>query len=333
MTLVQADGDNTVQPFQGALQKLAEKRGRPVLSLVAEMDPNGIEILRMIVGRLSGSDQLTVLLESPGGQIEHAHRMLLAMRRHVSDVEVLVPSWAKSAATFFCLGADAIYLGADAELGPLDAQIVDRSGNSRDTSALETFKALEQLLGYSLSTLDALTRHLMLTSEMDLPHAIDRTQQLFAAIVTPLYQQIDPHELGEAGRYLSEGEDYAMHVMKRWGYRDFTEIERSRIARKLVWDYPSHGFVIDVEEAKDIGLHAHELDLESDILCKTIVAAIESTTGSHISLFLPEEQNTPQSDGHNPSTVDQLQEDTHAESPTANLTKESDGEDRIPSQA
>ena len=234
---------------------------------------------------------------------------------------------------FFCLGADAIYLGADAELGPLDAQIVDRSGNSRDASALETFKALEQLLGYSLSTLDALTRHLMLTAEMDLPHAIDRTQQLFAAIVTPLYQQIDPHELGEAGRYLSEGEDYAMHVMKRWGYRDFTDIERSRIARKLVWDYPSHGFVIDVEEAKGIGLHAHELDLESDILCKTIVAAIESTTGSHISLFLPEEQNTPQSDGHNPSTVDQLQEDTHAESPTANLTKESDGEDRIPSQA
>ena len=333
MTLVQPYGGITAPVFQDAVQKLAEIRQRPVLSLVAEMDPDGLEALKTLAGQLSSSDRLTVLLESPGGHIEHAHRMLLAMRRHVSDIEVLVPSWAKSAATFFCLGADAIYLGSDAELGPLDPQIIDRSGNDRDASALETFKALEQLLGYSINTLAALTRHLMQTADMDFPHAIDRTQQLFAAIITPLYQQIDPHELGEAGRYLSEGEDYAMHVMRRWAYHDATHEERSLIVRRLVWDYPSHGFVIDLEEAREIGLYVHELDFESDILCKTIVAAIQSATENHVSLFLPEEQTPLQSDEHSPSTVNPIQEDTHAESPTANFPKGSEAEDHIPSQA
>lgn len=329
MTLIQPYGEITTKPFTEALQKLADIRQRPILSLVADMDPAGVQAVRTVVGHLSGHGQLAVLLDSPGGHIEFAHRMLLAMRRHVSDIEVLVPSWAKSAATFFCLGVDSIYMGIDAELGPLDPQIVDRSGNDRDASALETFKALEQLLGYSINTLDTLTRYLRRTARMDFPHAIDRTQQLFPAIVTPLYQQIDPHELGEAGRYLSEGEDYAMHVMTRWSYRHLTDVQRSLIARRLVWDYPSHGFVIDMEEAQDIGLNVYELESEPDLLCKKIVETIQSTTEDHISLFIPEEQISPQSDEQSASTVDRLQEDTHAESPTTDFPKGSDAEDLI----
>ena len=329
MPLVQPFGETAEPPFSDALAKLATKRERPILSLVADMDPLGVDALRSIVGQLAGYEKLSVLLESPGGNYDHAHRMLLAMRRHVSNIEILVPFWAKSAATFFCLGADTIHLGPDGELGPLDPQIIDRSGNSRDASALETFKALDQLLRYSLDTLDVLTRHLMRTAHMDFPHAIDRTQQLFAAIVTPLYQQIDPHELGEAGRYLSEGEEYARHVMRRWTYRDSTPEERSLIVRRLVWDYPSHGFVIDLHEARNIGLHVQRLDAESDILCKVVVSAIEQTVGNHISIYLPDDQTDQQSNEPDPMEVDLPQEETHAESATENSPMETDAEDSV----
>ena len=142
MTLVLPFGQQSELPFRDDLARLSAKRECPILSLVADMDPAGVEALRTIVGRLSGFDRLAVLLESPGGHYDDAHRMLLALRRHVSEIEILVPFWAKSAATFFCLGADTIQLGPDGELGPLDPQIIDRSGNSRDASALETFKGL-----------------------------------------------------------------------------------------------------------------------------------------------------------------------------------------------
>ena len=330
MTLVLPFGQQSELPFRDDLARLSAKRECPILSLVADMDPAGVEALRTIVGRLSGFDRLAVLLESPGGHYDDAHRMLLALRRHVSEIEILVPFWAKSAATFFCLGADTIQLGPDGELGPLDPQIIDRSGNSRDASALETFKALEQLLSYSLNTLDVLTRHLMRTARMDFPHAIERTQELFASIVTPLYQQIDPHELGEAGRYLSEGEEYAKHVMGRWGYRHSTRAEQSRIARRLVWDYPSHGFVIDLHEAQDIGLNVHEMDADSDALCKAIIDAIEQSGTTHISLFLPDEQTAPQGDDQVDLPVDPPQEDAHAENSTENSHQETGPETPVP---
>jgi ClpP class serine protease len=54
--------------------------------------------------------KLTVLLESPGGNQDHAYRLVRTFRRFADSLEVIVVSWAKSGATFFCLGADKIFL-------------------------------------------------------------------------------------------------------------------------------------------------------------------------------------------------------------------------------
>ena len=258
------------------LQSLADKRQRPVLCICGDMDQTSVQSVRNIADRTREFDELSILLHSPGGDIEDAYRMVLALREHAKDIEVLVPRWAKSAATFFCLAANTIYIGRHGELGPLDPQRLNLQGSAKPISALESFKALDQLLQYSMDSFHGIVQQLLIRAPMDIPYAIEHAQPLFAAIVSPLYSQVDPHELGDAGRSLDISEEYAVRVMERWGY---SEIERDlirQIARCLTWDYPTHGFVIDLTEAKSIGLKAHRLDSESDAICHEIIGSIDT---------------------------------------------------------
>lgn len=237
------------------LLELATLRGRPILCFYQDhgesIDEECLGHVREMVPLLNEQRQVSVLLESPGGDIDRAYRILNAIRRHVDDMEVLVPRWAKSAATFLCLGADKIFLGPDGELGPLDPQLPNPSGSFRPISPLETFQALEQLRAYSIGTLHAVVMALLETSHMDIPNAVQQVPPLMSAMIGPLHQQVHLHDLGEAGRYLQIGEEYAKRVMSRWGYANRDDAEVLRIARTLVWEYPDHGFVIDLTEARN----------------------------------------------------------------------------------
>lgn len=264
-------------PLTDFILTLAERRERSVLCVNRAIGPYCVEIARSAADALDEAGDLTVLLNSPGGDIESAYRMLLALREKAGDIEILVPGMAKSAATFFCLGADSIHMGRYGELGPLDPQILDLSGSAIPVSSLATFNSLERLLDYSMESLDAIVQTLLSRAPMDIPQAIEQAQPLFAAIATPLYSQVDPHELGRSGSYLAVSEDYAMRVMKRWAYADITDDAQRRIARRLVWEYPTHGFVIDLAEAREIGLRVEKLDDDSDSLCKDILAMSEDS--------------------------------------------------------
>ncbi len=259
------------------LRDLATLRQRPVLCLYHDqsteegLDDRCLQQVLRISSQLEQSDKLSIMIDSPGGDIENAYRIVKLLRQFAKDVEVLVPNWAKSAATFVCLSADSIHMGPNGELGPLDPQILDPTGRSQRVSALETFKGMEHLRNYSLETLDAIVMLLVRQSGMDIPYALEHAGSLFSSVVTPLYQQIDPHELGKFGRYLAVSEQYAIRVMQRWSYKDRDVYALKKIVSNLVWDYPTHGFVIDLHEAKDLGLNAIALDKESNALCRTIL--------------------------------------------------------------
>ena len=164
-------------------------------------------------------------------------------------------------------------------MGPLDPQMQDPTGSVRPVSALDSFKAMDQLLDYSMQSLDGIIMLLLGRTHMDIPHAIEMTHPLFAAIASSLYGQVDPHELGESAGNLSISEEYAVRVMGRWGYSGLGANDVRRIARKLVWDYPTHSFVIDLEEAKEIGLKAERLDETSDSIARAILDCSESSIG------------------------------------------------------
>jgi hypothetical protein len=89
--------------------------------------------------------KLLVMLETDGGYIETAERMVRAFRQHYETVEFLVPDFAFSAGTVLVMSGDAIYMDYSSVLGPIDPQ-VQRSDSTRFAPALGYLVQFERLM-------------------------------------------------------------------------------------------------------------------------------------------------------------------------------------------
>ena len=198
------------------------------------------------------SKPLAVLLHSPGGHPESAYKLASLIRKRCGEFVVLVPKYAKSAATLFALGASRIILGRHAELGPVDMQIRNEKSGTWG-SALNYVQALDRLGDDAERIMYRVADTLIeksLTQDVALPFAIN----FATSLVKPLVDDIDAEKYGELSRELKVGEEYAARLLSP----KYEKGEAERLANILVSRYPDHSFVIDIEEAKSIGLDVEE---------------------------------------------------------------------------
>lgn len=64
------------------------------------------------------SVEIDLWLESPGGDVHVAYKLALMLRAAASKIRIIVPDYAKSAATLLALAGDEIYMAPGAELCP-----------------------------------------------------------------------------------------------------------------------------------------------------------------------------------------------------------------------
>ncbi len=146
---------------------------------------------------------LDVILQTPGGDINAAYNNVKLIRDSSKIINVIVPLYAKSAGTLMCMGADCIIMTTLSELGPLDTQIREEQegGPPRYSSALNGFKALEQVQLHTLETLDIATKLIIQRSGgMKLAEAIKLATEFAGNTSGTLYQQVDPKKIGEYAR-------------------------------------------------------------------------------------------------------------------------------------
>jgi hypothetical protein len=216
---------------------------------------------------LEGIKTLEILIHSTGGHSSVAFRLAQYFRRHCTQLNILVPIMAKSAATLLSLNADSIFMGEFAELGPLDTQLrddLDKGGGY--FSPLDEFRSVEFLREHAAEILD----YLSFTLEhrgMSVKQALHEAMPGVVGMMRPLYGQVDPSKLGSYRRALAEGEEYAKRLLST----QLDEDEAEDVAEKLVWDYPAHDFVIDYEEAQSIGLPVERFPLAQE---KSLINAI-----------------------------------------------------------
>lgn len=211
--------------------------------------------------------RLEVLLHSPGGHADAAYKIMGHFRRKAAKLNVLVPLMAKSAATLMCLAADTIFMGEFAELGPIDVQITDPvEVGEAPLSPLNEFKSLEFLADHAMEVLDLFSSVLRDRYGMGVKDSIDQVIPCVTEMMKPLYEAVNPMIMGEHRRDLAVGEQYAKRLLAR-----ANNVHTEDIVHRLVWDYPSHGFNIDIEEAKSLHLPVESLDSAQD---KTLVDLI-----------------------------------------------------------
>lgn len=196
--------------------------------------------LARILETIEQGTPITLLLDSPGGDIDAAEKMVHLLReactpasRSANDLEVVVPNSAKSAATLIALGADRILMSDSSELGPIDPQLQLPNGNSVPIFAmLRAYEEAEQrcrqypdnnAFGGELGKFDA-----VLIAEMR--QAVERARRC------------------------------AENLLKRKG----ANYTAAAAALMDVERFPSHGQMIDRRTAEDIGItHVHALPRQS----------------------------------------------------------------------
>jgi hypothetical protein len=252
---------------------LERKRNSRVYVIIHSQDPQHIcgPTLQSLLNKRQGfpeGDTLDILLHSPGGHADIAYQAIKFFRRRYKSVNAIVPLMAKSAATLMCLGMDNIYMGEFAELGPIDVQIDDPvEKGSTPVSPINDFKSMEFLREYAVDILDYFVLALIERSGMSVKEAIHESLPAVTGIIRPLYEKIDPLEVGGHRRELAIGEEYAKRILQL-----VRNPNCDSIVEQLVWKYPSHDFVLDCEECKRLGLPVELLDRATDI---SLVQAIQ----------------------------------------------------------
>lgn len=192
-------------------------------------------------------ERLDVILESSGGSIDAAYNIGLLLRRYASkELNILVPRWAKSAATVIACAGDKIFFTPVAELGPVDPQIT-------------MFNPLEERLE-EFSPLD-------IDSTLDLIR--DEFKNGHKELAQGLLQRLQfPLTLGGIKKSLDVGSMYITRLLKSRMLKGDKE-KAAHVAKCLVHDYANHGFCIEVDEASQIGLVCEMLpDDQIDALWK-----------------------------------------------------------------
>ena len=116
------------------VREIEAQTQRVLLCYVSEhppIDQEDVLHLNALLQRVEPGANITLLLNSPGGDVDAAERLQHMLRESVSppglqqpgDVEIVVPNRAKSAATIMALGADRVTMSDASELGPIDPQV------------------------------------------------------------------------------------------------------------------------------------------------------------------------------------------------------------------
>lgn len=115
--LHQHTGRNVILYASGWLQ-----RGDAQPALISINDED-MQAFMEVCYALEG-ESLDLIIHSPGGSPEAAEAIVSYLRSRFSDIQVIVPQLAMSAATMIACAADQIVLGKHSSLGPTDPQIL-----------------------------------------------------------------------------------------------------------------------------------------------------------------------------------------------------------------
>lgn|GEM_PF-388471 len=221
------------QKLVGRYQELT---GANLVVFIDQIFPANMTFLEELLFDCESGRPLHVLLASPGGDGETAIRIVRSMQSRCTDLTILVPDMAKSAATILCLGADKILMGPGGDLGPVDPQM--QIGGRALASAKEIVEAVDEA-----------ERRVTASPE---------AYPLFATLLSDVNMLM----VEQARSALARSEALVREALESNRTRTASDVDRLAAALKapLIDDPASHSAVISVDAACRYGLPAEAAD-------------------------------------------------------------------------
>lgn len=228
--------DNLQRTRKEFIKYIQEKRGSKIITFYSKepLTIENTEIFFEILQKTGKVEILDLFLLSPGGFTDSAFKMAKWCRQYSDKFNIIIPYYAKSAATLLSLGADSLIMSPSSELGPIDPQISipDGYGRTIPVSALSIKDALKIIEKITEGNPEKAYKYL------------------------PLIEKIDLNVLGEYDRAIQSSKQYASKLLETGNLlSEEKKLEHKKIAQQLTEEYYSHGYSIDRQEARELGLN------------------------------------------------------------------------------
>lgn len=228
------------------IKSLSSQLGYPVICYVTSLRPNLFaEIESGMVPELikhidaieqESRNKIGLFIISNGGDPIVALRIITLLRARFSEIAVIIPFTAYSAATLIALGADEIIMHPYANLGPLDVQLRFQV-TQQDGAVSERMLSYEDIIKYF-----DLAKEVGITDQKFIDKAFERFTLEFPASFLGFAKRSSQLGLTVAEKLL------LMHM------KDSGEVRR--ISEALNSKYYSHGYPVNQKEAEELGLAA-----------------------------------------------------------------------------
>lgn len=191
---------------------------------------------------------LFMMLLTAGGDPDAAYRISRTLQNHYEKFVCCIPGVCKSAGTLILLGAQELVFSEHGEIGPLDIQMAKKDDLWESESGLTVMTALSALHQNAQEAFDHFLVSLTTQSggRVTMRTASEVAAKLTEALYAPISAQIDPIHMGEVYRSMSIADHYGKRLIAKGKNCD------NGALRRLISDYPSHGFVIDSAEASNL---------------------------------------------------------------------------------
>jgi hypothetical protein len=251
-----------------------------------------------------------LLLVTLGGNAGAAYRIGRVMQDLFKPFVVCVPGPCKSAGTLLATGANQLIVAPHwGGLGPLDVQLYKRDELGEMRSGLVTRSAIQSLgeHGFELYSYFMFEIKRRSGNLVRFKTATEIAALMASTLISQIYNKIDPDVLGDEHRDMEVAFKYACRLA-----RQGRNIDEANI-RRLVYDYPSHDFVIYFQEASNIFEHVHAAPLPLlrliAALGRDAIVPMHEVTVRHLSTPIDEAAADPgDADGQQSAETDQVVE-------------------------
>jgi len=238
------------EDFLKCCEKIITESDSDWLLFNSEISAQSADVLINQVRRHSHSHKnVILLLTTNGGDVNAAYRIARFLQKRYEKFILFIIGYCKSAGSLIALGADELVMSDFGELGPLDVQVYREDELLSRGSGLDLPNAI-QFIGHQafyffeqyLLEIIKRSRGVITTKT-----AADIACSMAIGLLSPISGQIDPTRLGELNRIMRITQEYGKRLCKG----PLTD-DRIDTIMRFVGDYPSHDFVIDKDEAKEL---------------------------------------------------------------------------------
>lgn len=222
---------------QDLIRAYESRVGCRLVVLIDVLFPETITLFEELIIDADPTEDLHLLLYTPGGDGETAIRLARSAQARCKEFTVIVPDQAKSAGTLLTMGAHHILMGPTSDLGPVDPQFPNPSGGG-------------------------------LYAAKDLIAAVEHAEQAIAAnpdsypLHVSLLADVSAVMVQQARSALARSSDLVKEALTSHPDRSADDIEKlaQAVAEPLI-DLPrDHGAVFDGKDAESAGLPVIHVD-------------------------------------------------------------------------